>query len=406
MSIESRSDADSTWSLSLEPRGWQVAALQRWEEQMKGIVRIVTGGGKTIFAQLCMTRFREKHPNGRVIIVVPTTSLLDQWVVSLAEDLRVNMNEIACYSGTEKPKAPRSVNVVVINTARTKNKQLVTDLPTMLIVDECHRAGSTQNALALQGCYTATLGLSATPEREYDSGFQDHIAPALGEIIYEYGYVEAARDHVISPFALHNVSIAMLEEEERRINSFTRRIMVERKRVQKGESPDNKLARLLQQRGALVANVTMRIPAAIKLAEQHLGKRTIIFHERVDAANHIKSILEKRNRSVTIYHAGIAPAVRRDNLRLYRRGVYDILVCCRALDEGINVPETAVAVLASSTASMRQRIQRLGRVLRPAKGKELADVYTIYATEAERDRLLKESQELGEVCTVSWAKIK
>jgi superfamily II DNA or RNA helicase len=81
-------------------------------------------------------------------------------------------------------------------------------------------------------------------------------------------------------------------------------------------------------------------------------------------------------------------------------------VCCRALDEGINVPETAIAILASSTASIRQRVQRLGRVLRPAHGKEFADIYTIYASDTEESRLTAEAENLGEICKVTWSQVK
>jgi superfamily II DNA or RNA helicase len=59
-------------------------------------------------------------------------------------------------------------------------------------------------------------------------------------------------------------------------------------------------------------------------------------------------------------------------------------------------------VIASSTASRRQRIQRLGRILRPAKGKEAATVYTLYATEEERKRLLEEASDLKDVTSVTW----
>ena len=394
------------WSLKVEPRGWQIEALRFWKQQMRGVVRVVTGGGKTIFAELCISAFRERYPNGGVVIVVPTTALLDQWVVSLMEDYRVPTTDIACYAADEKPSQEALVNILVINTARVIAPKLSKKRPSLLIVDECHRAGSAKNALALQGSYSATLGLSATPERDYDQGFDELIRPILGPIIFDYGYVDAARDRIISPFALHNVRVAMLSDEQNAYDKLTRRIAQERAKLSKGRGSEDRLVRFLQQRGALLANITMRIPVAVKLAEQHVGQRTIIFHERVDAANKLKSILAARNRSVTVYHAGIAPVIRRDNLRLYRRGVYDILVCCRALDEGINVPETAVAIIASSTASIRQRIQRLGRVLRPAKGKEFADIYTIYASKVEEDRLMREEESLGDICKVSWINVK
>jgi superfamily II DNA or RNA helicase len=162
------------------------------------------------------------------------------------------------------------------------------------------------------------------------------------------------------------------------------------------------LKRLLQQRAAVSATATMRIPVAVHLVEQHRSERAIIFHERRDAADRILALLRERGHSATIYHAGIGGAIRRENLRLFRRGVHDVLVCCRALDEGMNVPETSVAVVASSTASQRQRIQRLGRILRPAKGKDSATVYTLYATEEERTRLIKEAADLKQVSSVTW----
>jgi superfamily II DNA or RNA helicase len=140
----------------------------------------------------------------------------------------------------------------------------------------------------------------------------------------------------------------------------------------------------------------MRIPVAAKIVEQHRGIRTIIFHERIDAATLLWEILKKRNHSVCLYHSRLSPNWRRDNLRLFRQGVFDVLVSCRALDEGMNVPETAVAVIASSTASHRQRIQRLGRVLRPSRGKDKAVIYT-------EKRLQNEAARLEDVASVAWA---
>ena len=69
----------------------------------------------------------------------------------------------------------------------------------------------------------------------------------------------------------------------------------------------------------------------------------------------------------------------------------------------MNVPETAVAVIASSTASQRQRIQRLGRVLRPSRGKDKAVIYTLFATEQEQKRLTTEAARLEGVASVFWA---
>src|SRR5688572_25147911 len=78
--------APRPWSLRTPPRGWQKTALARWLEEMRGVASVVTGGGKTIFAFLCMREFRDRFADGRVIILVPTMTLLDQWYVGLQED--------------------------------------------------------------------------------------------------------------------------------------------------------------------------------------------------------------------------------------------------------------------------------------------------------------------------------
>ena len=74
--------------------------------------------------------------------------------------------------------------------------------------------------------------------------------------------------------------------------------------------------------------------------------------------------------------------------------------------EGMNVPEVEIAVIAGATATQRQRIQRLGRVLRPADNKRKAIVYTLYSTEVEEERLLQESRHLDGIASVRWVKAK
>lgn len=393
----------SGWKLRFPPRKWQSAALERWAGKRAGIVQVVTGGGKTVFAQLCLLDFFSQETDGQALIVVPTISLLDQWCVALQEELNVQPDQIGLLSGQERPSGEEPIIIAVINTARNFTAAFSRNRRVFLIVDECHRAGSPANAKAMEGQFAATLGLSATPEREYDEGFNAVIAPRLGPIIYEYTYPEAAADGVISPFSLTNVQIDMLTDERGEYTRLSRSIArAMRAGGEEEGGGEDRLKRLLQQRAAVSANATMRIPVAIRLVEDHRGERAVIFHERIDAANTILEMLRQRGHRATIYHAAIGSDARRDNLRLFRKGLFDVLVCCRALDEGINVPEASMAVIASSTASQRQRIQRLGRILRKAKGKDAAHVYTLFATEEERKRLAREEKTLEGITSVKW----
>ena len=146
----------------------------------------------------------------------------------------------------------------------------------------------------------------------------------------------------------------------------------------------------------------MRIPWAVKLALRHRDERVIIFHERVASLGRITDLLSKFGQNSVVYHSRLSESHRRDNLRLFRRGMVNMLVTCRALDEGANVPEANVAIIAHSTSSTRQRIQRIGRVLRPAPGKSHTVIYTLYAGKDQQTRLAEEAAGLEGVAEVVW----
>ncbi len=69
------------------------------------------------------------------------------------------------------------------------------------------------------------------------------------------------------------------------------------------------------------------------------------------------------------------PAERRAILEGFRSGEITKLVTGRVLNEGVDVPDATVAIVASGSASMREYVQRLGRVLRPKP--EAATLYEL-----------------------------
>jgi superfamily II DNA or RNA helicase len=52
-------------------------------------------------------------------------------------------------------------------------------------------------------------------------------------------------------------------------------------------------------------------------------------------------------------------------LQRFRSGAYTKLISGRVLNEGVDVPDANVAIVVSGSATPREQIQRLGRVLRP-----------------------------------------
>jgi superfamily II DNA or RNA helicase len=382
-------------------REWQAEALSLWLERgCSGIVEVATGGGKTRLALACASQWMTE-PTDRCLILVPTVALQDQWVVSLEEDLGVPRDRIQSWGDDPESGNSRPFHVMVINTARTMAAE-VAALPgrLLLVADECHRYGSPSNARALEIATSATLGLTATAQREWDDGLENILQPALGDLFYRYSLTDASSDGVISDFRLTNIRVPLSGAEQAEIDRLSRSI------GRAFSEGNDERAKLLSIRRAGVSKRALsRTAAAVLLVERHAGERILVFHEDIESAESIATILRSRGTPALTYHSKVAVQFRRDNLRLFRRGEAPVLVCCRALDEGIDVPEVNVAIIAAATSSQRQRVQRLGRALRKAAGKDRAEIATLYATEDEEQRLAREERALEAVAPVSWQRM-
>ena len=381
-------------------REWQSTALSRWSRNgYRGIAEVATAGGKTRFALECINLWSEKVRNPKVIVIVPTSALQDQWVVTISEVFNIDMNEISAWP--ENKNLQKKFQVLVVNSAREYiNEFNNKDFSIFMVADECHRYASSENSKIFELDCDATLGITATAARQYDEGLKDILIPALGDVIYEYSLIEATSDNIISKFELINVEVPMSPSESDEYKKLTQRLGIA---VSQGDS--EKIKRIAILRSSVSKNAEARIPAACALVEKNLGKRIVIFHEEIQAAEVIHRILQKRNILSTIYHSKISPDLRRANLKMFRKGLVDVLVCIRALDEGIDIPEAEVAIIAAATNSKRQRVQRIGRVVRKHHEKEIASIYSVYATDSERDILIQEAAGITEVAKVSWLKM-
>lgn len=366
-----------------------------WEASgRRGIVSVVTGGGKTVFALSCIERAR---PNS-TLVVVPTTALLEQWWEESANYFGIGFDEVNIVSRSQKLKQG-TINIAVLNTAAKLLRASIGE-NALVIVDECHKAASEKFKSVLAIPFAASLGLSATPERPYDEGLEQVLIPALGPVIYRYDYSNALRDGVIVPFCLSNLVFDLEPDRQAEYERLTKAIA--RSLHANGAESEKTIALLLKR--SRVLNLSLnRIRLAIRLSHENRGKKTLIFHEDIEACDLINVILKDAGFKCGVYHSKLPMKIRAQMLGGFRRGDLDVLVTCRALDEGFNVPETEIGIIAASTATLRQRIQRLGRIVRPARDKTSAVIFTLVATSPEIQRLKDEEERLSGVAKVTWS---
>ena len=404
---------------------WQKKCLHAWEMNgHRGIVRVVTGAGKTVLALEAVRRMLSQFPNTSVKIVVPTIPLAHQWKTALLRDAPSASELPGFYGGGKRDDPDTRVMIYIVNSARIAlsahiRRELSLGRHVLLICDECHHYASPQNRrifgfltpeVAAGGLY-ACLGLSATP---FGTENDQALMEALGPEIFQYRFDEAVRDEIISPFSVCEVSSSFAAEERAEYSKLTLEIGVLLTKLFR-EHPDLKSLEKLKflravSRLAHEADMNPEDPAAAFLLKTYQRKeisvlassriqcglmilerlrpedRIIVFCERIAQAEAMTGLLRRRfGNNCVLYHSGMTKDARERNMLLFREHSARILVSCRCLDEGIDVPDANIGVVLSGSAVERQHIQRMGRLIRRAQGKDAACLYHISIREAAED---------------------
>ncbi|MBS1221134.1 MAG: yejH [Proteobacteria bacterium] len=113
----------------------------------------------------------------------------------------------------------------------------------------------------------------------------------------------------------------------------------------------------------------------------HPGARTVIFTEDNATAYEVS----QRFLIPCLTHQ-TAIKERQDILDRFKSGAYAAIVTSNVLNEGVDVPDASVGVILSGSASAREFVQRLGRILRRGDGKQ-AVLYEVIARETREERV-------------------
>ena len=410
---------------------WQTSCLEAWESSgFRGIANVVTGAGKTILAVAAIKRlFEVVGSDTKIKIVVPKNFLMYQWHLALREELNIQREEIGFFSGVHKSKPNKKIMIYVINSARNVlARHIVEDAKNgnkvFLIADECHHYGSNVNARIFgyvpflpNKFIVYTLGLSATP---WCVNYNEVLVPALGDEIYRFGFLAALNAGIISKFTLFNIEVPFEQPERMAYDQLTNQLSIALNNLNKlypsissksshlffsalediiknGDPEAADLAKtaflITLQRKEVIYHASNRINAVLELVRRiPKSSKIIIFGERIETADEINKLLCKTyHNEVGLYHSQVPKPLAIEALRRFENGDIRILITCKTLDEGLNIAETNVGIVVSSTGSRRQRVQRLGRVLRKKSGGNPAYFYYLYIGDtAEENELLKE----------------
>ena len=363
LSLESR--------VAMEPRPYQREALNAWRRgDLRGVVVLPTGAGKTAIAVRAIER------TGRsTLVVVPTLALLKQWYSVLSDSFGASV-PVGLLGGGYHEVTP--LTVTTYDSAYI-HAERYGDRFALVVYDEVHHLPAEKYALIPQMLLAPySLGLTATPERP--DGGHELLPELVGPVVYRRSPEDLAGTY-LAPYDVVPIPIELTAGERveyaeadavyrdflqkhrlvmRTPEDWQRFIMV----ASTSHSGGREALLAARQRREIRASAERKGATLESLLKKHWEDRTIVF---------TKSVEEVYSLSERFLVPGITyetPArERKEILDRFRMGGYRAVIASDVLNEGVDVPEANVAVILAGSASHREYVQRLGRVLRPREGK-------------------------------------
>ncbi len=375
---------------ALELRGWQAEALAAWSRTGRGVVEAVTGTGKTRLAIAASRIVLDR--GGRVVVLVPTLELLDQWRVEVRRLLpEVTVGRLG--GGGQDDLFSHQVLLATPHSAADVPLDLPPGAPGLAIADEAHRYGSPTWADALPEACSLRLALTATYERG-DDGVAEVLEPYFGAVVFRYRYDRAVAEGTVAPFSIALAAVDLDAAEQASYDAADRRVRTLHRELVGGLGMPREPRALLRavaavvaeaesgggggrqavacreylarvrQRRDIAATSPSKLAVVTSAAPALVGGRSLVFTDTVEQAEAAARALVAAGVSAETVHGELATERRRIRLAQFRRGRITVLVAPRVLDEGIDVPAADVALVLAAFRTRRQLVQRLGRVLR------------------------------------------
>ena len=361
-----------------EPRPYQAEAIEAWKRgRGHGVVVLPTGAGKSYVAMMAIDAKRRS-----TLIVAPTLDLVRQWY----DNLRTSFGRPVGIVGGGDHRI-EDLTVTTYDSAYLQMENFGSRFG-MIVFDEAHHLPGETYALAAQQCIAPyRLGLTATPERS--DGREQLLDELIGPLAYRQEIVEMSGDY-LADYETVRVAIDLSPEDRERYEHARAlyRGYVQAMGIRLG-SPSgwSEFIRLSatsdQGRQAMQAfrehrAIAFAAPAKLEYVEyllhQHRDDRAILFTQDNATAYEIS----RRFLIPTITHQ-TKVSERSEILSGLAEGRYRAVVTSKVLNEGVDVPDANVAIIVSGSGSVREHVQRLGRVLRK-KGDKRAILYELVTT--------------------------
>ena len=404
-------------------RDYQVEAIDAWfAHDCRGLLEMATGTGKTITALAASARLYERERRLAVVIAVPYQHLVDQWheearafgyrpvlaYQSKRRWLDALNQQIAEYNAGYR----RFISVITTHTTFI-SPEFQSSLarltgPSLLIADEAHHLGAERSRQNYPPHVPFRLALSATPDRWFDDVGTAALQAYFGETVFAFP-LEKAIGVSLTPYYYYPHLVPLTGEELERYEELSAKIA--RLMNREDEEGQQALKMLLIRRAELLNKAENKLAVLSELVDEQDQITHTLFYCAPGQIDDVLRLLGwEKGLLVHRFTAEENARERQQLLTDFASGALQALVAMKCLDEGVDVPSTRTAFILASSSNPREFIQRRGRILRKAPGKEFSVIHDLIAVpptawtispdsptfEAERSIIRRELQRFKE----------
>lgn len=389
-------------------KDYQKEAIKNWSKQsFRGIYDMATGTGKSYTALGSIVDLSNMLDHKLAIFIVcPYIHLVGQWeedavrwglrpIIAHSQSDEKNWEQHLIDSYKRFRKTGKLFVCITTNATFTSTKiqkvinNIDSEMNVLLIIDEAHNFGAKHLSQYLSENIKYRLALSATIERYMDKSGTDKLFNYFGDRCIYYPLEQAIKEgkalveyeyHPIyaflSPKELDQYQMLtkqlkkhiIYENGKTTISELGKMILFKRSRVLAGASSKREILKTEMQRYKKDKHILVYCGATSDLNEETGNMERQI--ETISAM--ISSELGMKVHKFTAEeNAESRIAIK----RCFAEGMYQVLTAIKCLDEGVNIPNIHIAFILSSSRNPKEFIQRRGRLLRKAVGKNKAIIY-------------------------------
>jgi superfamily II DNA or RNA helicase len=366
----------------------QDEALEVFLSSKRGVLNMATGTGKTRTAMKITRALFESGAIDSVIVSMDGTDLLNQWYGELLQ-ARTQLprpvrlyRDFGPYKDFQEFSLAASDRILLVSRRGGARRDPLASAmrqlnpgaakKTLLIHDEVHKLGSegTRSRLArLSDGVGYRLGLSATPDREYDDAGNEFVEEHIGPELISFELSDAIQRGILAPFNYFPLPYELTQHDRERLREVYRR---QAARAAAGDPMSDEEVWIALAQVHKTSQAKLPVFDEFIADRPELLERCIVFTETQEYGNKVLDLIHKYRPDFHTYFSDEDSAT----LRRFARGDLQCLITCHRLSEGIDIQSLNTVILFSSARARLETIQRIGRCLRtdPNNSRKVANI--------------------------------